>query len=47
MIRAIYWPMMPPPRANPLLQRFGELILQEPVYVQAFGVTGGRTEYVP
>jgi hypothetical protein len=40
-------PMMPPPRANPLLQRFGALILQEPVYVQAFGLTGDRTEIVP
>lgn len=32
-------PMMPPERANPLLQRFGEYVLREPVYVQAFGLT--------
>lgn len=32
-------PNMPPARANPLLQRFGEFILREPVYVQAFGLT--------
>lgn len=39
-------PMMPTSRANPLLQRFGELILQEPVYVQAFGLTGDHLEHV-
>jgi hypothetical protein len=39
-------PMMPTARANPLLQRFGELILQEPVYVQAFGLTEDRLEIV-
>jgi hypothetical protein len=39
-------PMMPTPRANPLLRRFGELILDEPVYVQAFGLTDDRTETV-
>lgn len=39
-------PMMPSTRANPLLHRFGELVLQEPVYVQAFGVTGDLTERV-
>ena len=39
-------PMMPTSRANPLLQRFGELILQEPVYVQAFGLTEDRLEIV-
>lgn len=32
-------PMMPPDRANPLLHRFGEYVLNEPVYVQAFGLT--------
>jgi hypothetical protein len=37
-------PMMPSTRANPLLHRFGELILQEPVYMQAFGVGGDVTE---
>ena len=37
-------PMMPSTRATPLLHRFGELILQEPVYVQAFGVGGDVTE---
>jgi hypothetical protein len=37
-------PMMPTPRANPLLRRFGELLLDEPVYVQAFGLTADRTE---
>lgn len=31
--------MMPPERANPLLRRFGEYVLREPVYVQAFGLT--------
>jgi hypothetical protein len=31
--------MMPPERANPLLQRFGEYVLREQVYVQAFGLT--------
>jgi hypothetical protein len=31
---------MPPARANPLLQRFGEYILREPAYVHAFGLTG-------
>jgi hypothetical protein len=31
-------PMMPPARANPLLHRFGEYVLREPVYVQAFGL---------
>jgi hypothetical protein len=30
--------MMPPDRANPLLQRFGEYVLREQVYVQAFGL---------
>jgi hypothetical protein len=40
-------PMMPSTRANPLLHRFGELIVQEPVYVQAFGVMGALTERVP
>jgi hypothetical protein len=30
---------MPPERANPLLTRFGEYILREQVYVQAFGLT--------
>ncbi|MGH7428553.1 MAG: IS4 family transposase [Candidatus Methylomirabilaceae bacterium] len=39
-------PMMPSTRANPLLHRFGALVLQEPVYVQAFGVTGDFTERV-
>ena len=39
-------PMMPVARANPLLHRFGELLLQEPVYVQAFGVTQDRLEGV-
>jgi hypothetical protein len=29
---------MPPERANPLLQRFGEYVLREPVYVHAFGL---------
>jgi hypothetical protein len=37
-------PMMPSTRANPLLHRFGELILQEPVYVQALSVAGDGTE---
>ena len=40
-------PVMPAPRATPLLRRFGELILAEPVYVQAFGLTADRTERVP
>jgi hypothetical protein len=31
---------MPPARANPLLQRFGEYVLREPAYVHAFGLTG-------
>ncbi len=31
---------MPPARANPLLQRFGEYVLREPTYVHAFGLTG-------
>jgi len=39
-------PMMPATRANPLLHRFGELVLDEPVYVQAFGVTADVTERV-
>lgn len=29
---------MPPARANPLLQRFGEYVLREPAYVHAFGL---------
>lgn len=33
-------PTMPPARANPLLQRFGEYVLREPAYVHAFGLTG-------
>jgi hypothetical protein len=37
-------PMMPVTRANPLLHRFGELILQEPVYVPAFSVARDGTE---
>jgi hypothetical protein len=32
-------PMMPPDRANPLLQRFGEYVLRQQVYVHAFGLT--------
>jgi hypothetical protein len=32
-------PNMPPARAHPLLARFGEFLLREPVYVQAFGLT--------
>jgi hypothetical protein len=32
-------PMMPPDRANPLLQRCGEYVLREQVYVHAFGLT--------
>lgn len=39
-------PMMPVTRANPLLHRFGELILQEPVYVQAFGGTAHLAEAI-
>jgi hypothetical protein len=39
-------PNMPPARANPLLQRFGELLLHEPVYVQALGLTADRAEIV-
>jgi hypothetical protein len=39
-------PMMPSTRANPLLHRFGVLVLDEPVYVQAFGVTADVTERV-
>lgn len=39
-------PMMPGTRANPLLHRFGELVLQEPVYVHAFSVAGDCTEGV-
>jgi hypothetical protein len=35
-------PMMPSVRAVPLLQRFGELILKEPVYVQAFDLTASK-----
>jgi hypothetical protein len=31
---------MPPDRANPLLHRFGEYVLREPVYVQAFNLAG-------
>ncbi len=31
---------MPPERSNPLLHRFGEYVLREPVYVHACGVTG-------
>jgi hypothetical protein len=31
--------MMPSDRANPLLRRFGEYVLREPVYVQAFALT--------
>lgn len=30
---------MPPARANPLLQRFGEYVLREPAYVHAFGLS--------
>jgi hypothetical protein len=32
-------PAMRPERLEPLVQRFGEYILKEPVYVQAFGLT--------
>jgi len=35
-------PMMPPVRALPLLRRFGELILKEPVYVHAFDLTASK-----
>lgn len=35
-------PMMPPARALPLLQRFGERILQSPVYVQAFDLAPSK-----
>jgi hypothetical protein len=37
-------PNMPLARATPLLQRFGELILHEPVYAQAFGLTAENAE---
>lgn len=37
---------MPPDRANPLLRRFGEYVLREPVYVQAFGLTGDLREMI-
>jgi hypothetical protein len=39
-------PNMPPERANPLLYRFGEYVLREPLYVQAFGLTADLTEIV-
>jgi hypothetical protein len=35
-------PMMPPVRALPLLRRFGELVLQEPMYVHAFDLTTSK-----